>query len=382
MVVQSIKSSVVQDTLRMGTTLAELANRYSITVKRHPKYPNLVQLKYSQIDSDFNLPIVRQCRGIILDESSNWSIVARPFDKFGNPGESYVPTIDWGSVTIQEKLDGSLLFMYYYDKKWNVATTGSPDAGGEVHGYGMSFSDLFWDAYQAKGYMMPGWRHEGSTFMFELTSPFNRIVVKQNGIDLRLIGVRENLTGHEWPVGMFPMFDAVKSFTAVNDLSALLKTFENIDPTSSEGYVVVDKDFNRLKVKHPGYVALHHMKDGLLSRKRILEVIRAGEMPETIAVFPELEKAFVEIKALYEGLAMAIQQDWNYLANLIPDEISVDTKVGRKLFAIEAMKTIVPGALFAMLDGRVTSPKEFLRTMHIDKLADILKLDEVELIGA
>jgi len=63
--------------------------------------------KYNQIESDFNIPMVRECRGIIL-ETGTWEIVCHPFHKFGNFGESYVPEIDWNSAEVQEKVDGCI----------------------------------------------------------------------------------------------------------------------------------------------------------------------------------------------------------------------------------------------------------------------------------
>ena len=49
-------------------------------------------LKYSQIDSDFNNEIVRECRGLIIDK--NLAPVCVPFFKFGNYGEPYADEID------------------------------------------------------------------------------------------------------------------------------------------------------------------------------------------------------------------------------------------------------------------------------------------------
>lgn len=64
-----------------------------------------VLLKYNQIQSDFNLPIVRECRGVILYKRT-LEVVCRPFDKFGNYGEGYCPEIDWSTARVQEKIDG------------------------------------------------------------------------------------------------------------------------------------------------------------------------------------------------------------------------------------------------------------------------------------
>jgi tRNA splicing ligase len=68
-----------------------------------------------QIDSPMSNSIVQDARGTILDESADWQIVAFPFRKFFNVGESNAATIKWDSgVKVMEKLDGSLMIMYHY----------------------------------------------------------------------------------------------------------------------------------------------------------------------------------------------------------------------------------------------------------------------------
>ena len=83
---------------------------YCMTISRDKMFGrNLVMLKYSQIDSDFKNEIVRECRGLILDEDT-FEPVCVPFFKFGNYGESYCPEIDWKSCWVGEKLDGCVSF--------------------------------------------------------------------------------------------------------------------------------------------------------------------------------------------------------------------------------------------------------------------------------
>ena len=44
---------------------------YCITISRDVKFGhNLIMFKYSQIDSNFNEALVRECRGLILDEDT------------------------------------------------------------------------------------------------------------------------------------------------------------------------------------------------------------------------------------------------------------------------------------------------------------------------
>lgn len=112
-------------------SLEELPEAYGIDVRRHSQFSNLVMLKYNQINADMTSAIVRECRGLILDEANDWKVVSFPFAKFFNAEEPNAAKIDWKSAVVQEKLDGSIMSMYWYNGQWRVASNGSPDAGGE-----------------------------------------------------------------------------------------------------------------------------------------------------------------------------------------------------------------------------------------------------------
>ena len=101
---------------------------YCMTISRDKMFGrNLVMLKYSQIDSDFKNEIVRECRGLILDEDT-FEPVCVPFFKFGNYGESYCPEIDWKSCWVGEKLDGSLIKIVRIGNNLLWSTNGTIDA--------------------------------------------------------------------------------------------------------------------------------------------------------------------------------------------------------------------------------------------------------------
>lgn len=58
-------------------------------------------------------PIVQECRGLILDEAEGWRVVCMPYKKFFNFGEDCCADIDWSTAKVQEKLDGSLISLYW-----------------------------------------------------------------------------------------------------------------------------------------------------------------------------------------------------------------------------------------------------------------------------
>ena len=89
-------------------TLEDLESELGIKHNRHNKYPNLVLFKYDQIKSPTYPPIVKECRGIILDENDNWKVVSYPFNRFYNYGQNEAEKdIDWSTAVVQEKADGS-----------------------------------------------------------------------------------------------------------------------------------------------------------------------------------------------------------------------------------------------------------------------------------
>lgn len=359
---------LAQDFLRGGGTLEELKERYSLLVKRAVAHPNLVLLKYHQIDSPMSEPLVQQCRGLILDESNNWAVVTRPFDKFFNQGEGRAAHIDWNTARVLEKLDGSLIQLYYYDSAWRVATSGTPDASGEVNGSGQSFEQLFFSVFKELGYQLPSDEHHDLTFLFELMTPWNRVVVRHTANRLVLIGARDTAEGEEfWPHQFSYLgWEVVRGFPLV-DWPSLEDSFASMDPLQQEGYVVVDDAFNRVKVKHPGYVALHHLKGEGFGPKRILEIIRSGESSEILTHFPEWTEPFTKIQDVFERLVVDLEADYARLSSI----------EGQKDFALQATKTRCSAALFQLRAGKSRSIRRFLGDMRIEGLMDILNLKNV-----
>ena len=355
--------------------LESLCADFNIHAKRHPVYPELVQLRYDQIASDLSNKLVQDCRGLILDEANNWQVVARPFSKFFNYGEPEAATIDWRFATVQEKLDGTLIILYHFAGKWQVATIGTPDASGEVNGAGISFAELFWRTWLERCYPLPSSINQNYTFMFELTGPLNRVIVAHDRANIKLIGVRNKASGVEIDVRYQSEYEPVQRFI-ISNFKDILGSFDKMDPLEQEGYVVVDAMFNRIKVKHPGYVALHHLKGGF-STRRVVEVVRKGEAAELLASFPEWQDAFRVVQASYDALIMVLQQDWENIKHLASPGAA-----SRKIFAAKAIKTSrYPPAMFSLLDGKAPSVRDFLQEVHVDKLMELMGVDKINLVG-
>jgi len=361
---------ILQDFLRTGGTLAALAETYAIKSVRHKAYPNLVLFKYSQIASDMSLPIVQESRGIVLDENDDWRVVSRAYCKFFNYGEPNAAEIDWATAVVQEKVDGSLCTVFEYAGAWHVATTGSPDASGPVNSSDTTFAALFRETlglYLGEDWDTPPWENPDWCYLFELTTPQNRVVVNYLTASLTLLGVRDRSSG-QWvktsDTVMAQVVPVVREFP-LQSFADIEATFDMMDPLQQEGYVVIDAQGHRVKVKHPGYVALHHMKDGMTT-KSVLEVIQRGEVPEVTAHFPELADSFNAVKAQYDTLAAEI--DAAYLS--IKD---IETQ---KEFAAQALPFPYSAALFDLRKNKAADGKDFLAKAMLPSLMRLLDLKE------
>lgn len=348
--------------LKNGGTHEQLLERFSIKAKPHPKYSNLVLYKYDQIASPFAEEIVRECRGIVLDHAAEFRVVSQAFNKFFNHGEGLAATIDWSTASVQEKVDGSLCTIYAYDGGWHVATTGTADGGGDVNGYGVSFAEYFWDTFEKLGMHVPD-VDDVCVFM-ELSGPMNRIVVKHSEPMITVLGARERMHGTEYgPTLAARLVDGtpVKSFDLSN-IESVIETFSSMSPLAQEGYVICDAKFNRIKVKHPGYVALHHMATGGLNPKSALQIVRNGELSEVLANFPEYGQLLHDADEKLAALSVNLRTTYEKIQHI----------ESQKYFAAEALKTRFSAPLFMMRAKKIVGFDEFVKDVRLDTLADML----------
>ena len=88
-----------------------LTDEYDLKIQHDDVENNIVIFNYG-IGSDFSLPIVQEARGIIIDLTGP-DVMCWPFRKFGNWNESYADSIDWNYAVARQKIDGSLIKLFY-----------------------------------------------------------------------------------------------------------------------------------------------------------------------------------------------------------------------------------------------------------------------------
>lgn len=302
-------NSKLQDSLR-NIGLEETIKTHGVLSRRSKNYPNLILFTYDMFESDMSNPVVQESRGIIFDESNNWEIVSRSFDKFFNHGEGNQAKIDYSTAKFFKKEDGSMISCYYYDNAWKVATTGSPDASGKMGITDKTFSEMFWDTFYACGGSTAN-LDKSNTYIFELCTPYNKVVVPHKESKVVLLACRSKSGPWQSRVtGIAGLIPWVESFS-LNSIDDVILSFENLKGSHFEGYVIEDGSGNRIKVKHPGYVALHHFMDHkLTSPVKLLEIVVNGEVSEVITYFPEYEKDFRDLEFKLNDFKHNLQESY------------------------------------------------------------------------
>lgn len=349
---------------------------YHLKIKRAEgeEYKNLCIFNYFQALSDFSIPEVKEARGIIINVKT-LEVVCWPFRKFSNFGEPYADTIDWSTARVTEKIDGSIMKLWYNKpaEKWELSSNSiidaytsvaSPISGCVARANPVFLGNLFDIAAKQ---LDKSALDKDKTYIFELCSPENTVVVEHSEPKIYHIGTRHNITGEESndDIGI----EKPKEY-ALNSLEAC-RAFADADgpdeyskdvlkePIKFEGLVVNDANYNRIKVKNWKYVAVHYYLTAI-SPHDVVEIILEGEADEFLTYFPQHKETFKFFTERFNKLTEHIQ---NVMDTAIAEYERLEHN--RKAFASFWMSTqdkndIVWG--FNALDGKTL--QDVLHYMH------------------
>lgn len=264
------------------------------------QYP-LAIFNYNVIDlPDFTDEIVQEARGIIINLDT-LDVVCWPFRKFSNWNEPYADDIDWTTARVQDKIDGSIVKMWFDFKqnKWRWSTNSMINASEATidtspYGEGRTFMNAiegaanYPDVVKAQSLC-----DKSCTYIFELTGPENKIVISYKESKLWHIGTRDNNTGREYneDIGI----DRPGEYL-LHSLPECIEKVHELNPKDEcikEGFVVVDENWHRVKIKSNEYLYLHRLVNNkVLTKDTILEVILSKDkkrLEDILKYFPEYE---------------------------------------------------------------------------------------------
>ena len=347
---------------------------YNLSIKRDGK---LILFKYNQINSDFNEEICCEARGLILEEGT-WKAVRMAFKKFFNIGESYAAKIDWDTAVATEKIDGSIISVFYYDGKWRIATNSTIDAfKAEIAGVGpyKTFGDLFTSALPSAMY------NPNLCYTFEIVSPYTKVVIDYSETKLYLLSVRDMRTLEEINYDELSTYAEklhvdYPQFYYMNDEAGFRKLVEDM-PEGHEGVVVRDQYNERVKIKTLLYFQMHKAKNnGVITLERIVDLIRSNDHYEFLSYFPEYTNVFNHVKHQLDTIDARkekIVQDVNLWKMENKDVYEQDARMARKWFAQDVAKGQYAALYFAAYDNHLN---ETIASMRTDQLIRAFNIKE------
>ena len=355
-----------------------LTENYFIKVKRDGAYAIFVY----DIGCDFSLPLVQEARGIIIDVE-HLEVVCWPFRKFGNHNESYADKIDWSTARVLEKVDGSIIKLWY-DKRagaWQFSTNGTIRAElATIDAYpGVKFGDIIKRADNFSD-IKTDTLDKDKTYIFELVSPETRVVIKYDTTTLYHIGTRHNVTGVETEEDIGIKKPASYPLTSLADcLKAATVLNKSADGGSEEveweGFVVVDAKWQRVKIKSPDYLVQHRLASITAPSKRdcltllLTDRDKAERLmaanPATVPYFKFYEYKLAELAHTADKLAI--------IARSLFDEYSGDRAAVAKIILRHRLSAIAFRALECTESG-----SEILLSIPVEKLQKFIPNYEPE----
>ena len=340
----------------------ETVKLYSLIYKRKD---NLVLLKYNSIESPKDVIAVQECRGLIL-EYGTWKVISYPFKRFFNIQEGFAVKVDWESLKLFKKLDGSLIHLSYYDdeKMWLVNTSGNINGECRANDTQLTFNELFWQSvtlhYKISKDEFIAKLDTKNCYMFELCTPYNIIVTSHTESKVYLTAVRNLETLQEYDLDLFEDKFICCERVPLMDYDAITKMFEGMS-WEEEGFVGVDKNFDRIKMKNPAYVQMHHLKGGLAAHY-IMGVIKTNEVEEFCSYYKEREEEAQLLLIQYNILIANLSNKW--FENLGAGKLHDTQKdFALAVFSLTTQMKWTSGLYFGLRNGKIESVRKWVETL-------------------
>lgn len=247
-------------------------------------------LTYNQVESDFNEIICHEARGLIIDTMDNFKVVRMAFKKFFNIDESYATTIDWSTASALEKIDGSIMSVWYANNEWHVSTNNVIDARkAEVYNKNTNFYDIFMKAVKNTNLNFDD-LDKRFCYTFELVSPETRIVIAYPNAKLYHLTTRDMTNLEETDININVEKPKRYSFTSESNIRYIVSSLSN----NHEGVVVCDNQHNRVKIKTESYLLMHHLRSSM-SIVNAIKLVKLNDYHEFVSYFKEYKEFFEAI---------------------------------------------------------------------------------------
>lgn len=303
-----------------------------------------------------NHPVVVKCRGLVVRVDG--TVVHFPFERFFNDFEQEKTELDWQSAKVEEKVDGSYIGVFWNGNDWEITTRNSF--------YPSERDDAKFDVWFKKLFKNFDELDKNICYVFELISRNNPVVTFYDKEFVVLLGARY-LDSNIYPtheeiddVGLDYMAEELgvsrpRQFSLAKDIVECKALFSKLRE-DEEGFVVKDKNYNRVKLKQESYLKLAKIK--MLNTEALFNHVIEKEVVdlEFLEKLPEVKEEIKRIALIWVKAKIEI---WDEFEKLKPFVLE-----SRKSFALHVLKSKWKNIHFGLVDGK--------------KLEDIISYKNIE----
>ena len=266
---------------------------------------NLYIVIYDKFKSDLSKKFIKQCRGIILEKNTN-RVVCYTFDNNDDFDYNSELKMDINDTVIEESIDGTQIRLFFYDGKWNYATTRCIDAYRSYWKSERSFGSMFEDVKHLVDFEE---LNKDYCYSFVLKHIDNRIVVEHFVNDLILVCVRDMTTLKEvdkFVEGKRILVTLPKVYEEFKSLDDVVEYCKNDKKITEEGFMLYNKtNGKRVKIIKKSYSVVKK----LLNNARSIEynffcLLKNGQLEEYLNYFPLDD---IQIKLMKHRLGKMVQ---------------------------------------------------------------------------
>ena len=221
---------------------------YNLKIKEDLDYPELF-LIYTQDNSAYHIPLVNECNGIIL-EKNTFKIICYTFNKCIDTIDLNIisQNINLNNLYYETAIEGTLIRLFYYNNKWNISTKKCIDASKSKWLSEKNFAQLFYECVENYEFMQN--LNISHCYSFIIMHHENKIVVNYCNASAYHISTRDLNTLDEIDIDIgIPKNERIN--IDYNNFNNMVTQIYNDHSLLYEGYIFIDTNYNRWKIKNP-----------------------------------------------------------------------------------------------------------------------------------
>jgi hypothetical protein len=354
-----------------------------VVIPFEDKFFNIISIMFCGLDSYLINPHIDArwnesnlfYRSLITDKEGN--VLSSGFPKFFNYGEKeecYTRAENYNDWIICDKIDGSLLIADYVNGQFSMRTRGTASYVTQENAKDF---ELLPEKYPKIVEFLKENQH--LSLLFEIVTPNNVIVVRNNQVEFYLIGAinkngmvvvsSSDLTDIWRKIGPIPMPQSY-NFLDTNDLS---KIAENIKYWKGKEGIVIsyNNNQNRIKIKSDWYLLCHRVKSQLSSTKNLIDYYIEKEMPSYDIFYDHMVVDFdfeiaIQLKEEIENICEAGEKAKKYIDHILEvlhDIRKVETRKEQAEMIKRNFQENSPFA-FSILDGKIITKEQWTKLIN------------------